>query len=83
MDKEKVKDVLDYLAPFFNYAIREVFRGDKKRVLDSIEVGLKEGVINLGPLKINFASLEKEKGKRWVTLLRKQLVIFRDTIKGI
>ncbi|MCD6576319.1 MAG: hypothetical protein J7K73_04135 [Nanoarchaeota archaeon] len=83
MDEEKVKDVLNYLAPFFNYAIREVFKGNKEVVLDSIEAGIKKNLVRLGPLEIDLASLEKEKGKRWASLLKKQLVVFCDTIRGI
>ncbi len=83
MNKKKLKEVLDFLAPFFSYSMRKVFKKQKKDVLKAIENGLKNGIVKLDSIEINLDDVKKSKGDEWCNLLKKQLKIFYDTINQI
>ena len=79
-NKEKLEDVLKFLLPIFNYSIKEIFH-KRTNILEEIKKGIKGKNFSVGKINIDFKKLEKGKGKEWVTLLKKQLEIFYDTLK--
>ncbi len=84
MKKEILEDVLKYLIPYYRFVINNVLKGNKINVKEIIENGIKTGeVIFNESLKINLKELEKQKGKKWVIALKKQLKIFSETIEKI
>ena len=84
MKKEIFEDVLKYLIPYYNVIMSEVLRGKKVNVKKIVEEGIEKGIVEFGgPLKIDLQKLEKEKGKEWVDILKKQLKVFYETIENL
>lgn len=67
MERESFEDVLRYLIPYYKIAMSGAL---KKK-----EVDLKE----LIEKNIDFQKLEKEKGKEWVNMLKKQIAVLYKT----
>ena len=82
MEKETFEDVLKYLLPYYSFVVSSAAKGKKIDLKQFIADGIKKGKLEFSSnLKINFAELEKKKGKDWVKMLKKQLVIFSETIQ--
>lgn len=82
MEKKIFEDVLKFLLPYYSFVVSSAVKGKKIDLKKFIADGIKKGEINFNNnLKINFAELEKERGKKWVAVLKKQLVVFSETIQ--
>ena len=81
MEKEIFEDVLKFLLPYYSFVISGAVKGKKIDMKNFIAQGIKSGEIRFSSnLKINFAELEKKKGRKWVEVLKKQLVVFSETV---
>jgi len=82
MDKKMLEDVLKFLTPYFQFSIRKSFMGNKKEVIRNITEGMKKGkIVFTNSLILDINKMEKERGKKWGTILKRQLKIFCETIE--
>ena len=82
MEKVIFEDVLKFLLPYYSFVVSGAIKGKRIDLKNFIAEGIKSGEIKFSSnLKINFAELEKKKGRSWVNVLKKQIVIFSETVR--
>jgi hypothetical protein len=88
---KNLDDVMKFLIPHIRYAAFLMLKKDKN-TLNSLQLRIKEGtksdsVISFNHkqknLDIDIKALEKEKGKEWVSLLKKQLTHLSETFSKV
>jgi len=86
---EELKQIMKFLVPQYKFLALLMF-SKKNAELHSLKLRIKNGLNSNSViafdeknkyLDIDIKSLEKEKGKSWVSALKKQLKVIEETIK--
>ncbi len=81
--KKKFEDVLKFLIPYYRFFTIKSFKKEDLELKDKINQGIEKGLIKFNNnFKIDLKKLEKEKGKEWVEILKKQLKILSQTFEN-